>query len=121
MPAPALRELAPEAIVRLEEDDPAVVLLDQRRLPQETVELRCRSAGEVAEAIRSMAVRGAPAIGVAAAYGLARAARRGPGRGRAPARRLEADRGQPPLGAGGPPRRPDPRAGPGPAPPRGRA
>jgi len=77
MPAPALGELAPEAIVRLEEDGPAVVLLDQRRLPQETVELRCRSAAEVAEAIRAMAVRGAPAIGVAAAYGLALAALRG--------------------------------------------
>jgi methylthioribose-1-phosphate isomerase len=53
-------------IVRLEAD--AVVLLDQRRLPDEEVELRCRSASEVAEAIRTLAVRGAPAIGVAAAY-----------------------------------------------------
>jgi methylthioribose-1-phosphate isomerase len=53
------------------------VLLDQRRLPDEEVELRCRSAAEVAEAIRTMAIRGAPAIGVAAAYGLALAARSG--------------------------------------------
>jgi methylthioribose-1-phosphate isomerase len=67
--------LSPEAIVRLEED--AVVLLDQRRLPDEEVELRCRSAAEVAEAIRTLAVRGAPAIGVAAAYGYALAAARG--------------------------------------------
>jgi methylthioribose-1-phosphate isomerase len=67
--------LAPERIVRLEED--AVVLLDQRELPDEEVELRCCSAAEVAEAIRAMAIRGAPAIGVAAAYGLALAARRG--------------------------------------------
>jgi methylthioribose-1-phosphate isomerase len=66
--------LAPERIVRLEEDVPAVVLLDQRRLPGEVVEVRCSSAGEVAEAIRSMVVRGAPAIGVAAAYGMALAA-----------------------------------------------
>jgi methylthioribose-1-phosphate isomerase len=54
-----------------------VVLLDQRRLPDEVVELRCESAGELADAIRQLAVRGAPAIGVAAAYGYALAARRG--------------------------------------------
>jgi len=53
------------------------VLLDQRRLPDEVVELECRSAAEVAEAIRTLAVRGAPAIGVAAAYGYALAAARG--------------------------------------------
>jgi methylthioribose-1-phosphate isomerase len=51
-----------------------VVLLDQRRLPAEEVELECGSAGEVASAIRTLAVRGAPAIGVAAAYGYALAA-----------------------------------------------
>ncbi|HEU5490025.1 MAG TPA: S-methyl-5-thioribose-1-phosphate isomerase, partial [Gaiellaceae bacterium] len=55
----------------------AVVLLDQRRLPEEEIELRCGSAAEVAEAIRTLAIRGAPAIGVAAAYGLALAATRG--------------------------------------------
>jgi methylthioribose-1-phosphate isomerase len=54
-----------------------VVLLDQRRLPDEEVELACTSAAEVAEAIATMAIRGAPAIGVAAAYGLALAALRG--------------------------------------------
>jgi methylthioribose-1-phosphate isomerase len=53
------------------------VLLDQRRLPDEEVELECGSAAQVAEAIRSMAVRGAPAIGIAAAYGFALAAARG--------------------------------------------
>jgi len=53
------------------------MLLDQRRLPDEVVEVSCGSAAEVAEAIRSMAIRGAPAIGVAAAYGLALAALRG--------------------------------------------
>ncbi len=73
--AAAGRDLAPERIVRLEQD--AVVVLDQRRLPEEEVELRCRDAGELAEAIRTLAVRGAPAIGVAAAYGLALAAARG--------------------------------------------
>ena len=70
-------ELAPEAIVRLDEPVPAVVLLDQRQLPDEEVELACGSAAEVADAIRTMVVRGAPAIGVAAAYGLALAALRG--------------------------------------------
>jgi methylthioribose-1-phosphate isomerase len=54
-----------------------VVVLDQRRLPDEDIELRCASAAEVADAIRTLAVRGAPAIGVAAAYGLALAASRG--------------------------------------------
>ena len=70
-------ELEPEQIVRLEDDGPAVVLLDQRRLPDEVVEVRCATAAEVAVAIRDMAVRGAPAIGIAAAYGLALAALRG--------------------------------------------
>jgi methylthioribose-1-phosphate isomerase len=67
--------MEPSQIVRLEDD--AVVLLDQRRLPDEEVELRCRSTAEVADAIRTLAIRGAPAIGVAAAYGLALAAVRG--------------------------------------------
>ena len=67
--------LEPEQIVRLEDD--CVVVLDQRRLPDEEVDLVCRSAEEVAEAIRTLAVRGAPAIGIAAAYGYALAARRG--------------------------------------------
>src|SRR5207249_763422 len=71
------RNLDPEDIVRYEEDGPRVVLLDQRRLPEEVVELVCTSAAEVASAIREMAIRGAPAIGVAAAYGLALAAERG--------------------------------------------
>ena len=64
--------LAPQRIIRLEPGQ--VVLLDQRRLPDEEVELVCRSAAEVAEAIRTLAVRGAPAIGIAAAYGYALAA-----------------------------------------------
>jgi methylthioribose-1-phosphate isomerase len=54
-----------------------VVVLDQRRLPEEEVELWCITASEVADAIRTLAIRGAPAIGVAAAYGLALAAQRG--------------------------------------------
>jgi methylthioribose-1-phosphate isomerase len=70
-----MRDLSPDEILRLEPG--AVVVLDQRRLPDEEVELRCASAAEVAEAIRTLAVRGAPAIGVAAAYGYALAAERG--------------------------------------------
>jgi methylthioribose-1-phosphate isomerase len=51
--------------------DGAVVMLDQRRLPEEEIYLRLTEAGEVADAIRDMAIRGAPAIGVAAALGIA--------------------------------------------------
>src|ERR687898_2555250 len=69
------RELGPRDIIRLEED--RVVLLDQRRLPDEVRYLECRSAAEVAEAIRTLAVRGAPAIGIAAAYGYALAGAQG--------------------------------------------
>ncbi len=47
------------------------MILDQRRLPDTEVELVCRSSAEVVEAIRDMAVRGAPAIGIAGAYGYA--------------------------------------------------
>jgi methylthioribose-1-phosphate isomerase len=52
-------------------EDGAVLLLDQRRLPAEEVYLRCADATAVAQGIREMAVRGAPAIGVAAAFGIA--------------------------------------------------
>ena len=45
-------------------------LVDQRRLPAEFVKLQCRDTGQLYEAIKTLAVRGAPAIGVAAAYGL---------------------------------------------------
>ena len=67
-------DLAPDRILRLEPD--AVVVLDQRRLPDEEVELACESAAEVADAIRTLAVRGAPSIGIAAAYGYTLAAAR---------------------------------------------
>lgn len=53
------------------EDDGVLYLVDQRRLPDALVEYSCRSAGEVAFAIREMVVRGAPAIGAVAAIGLA--------------------------------------------------
>jgi methylthioribose-1-phosphate isomerase len=51
--------------------DGVVVMLDQRRLPEHEVYLRLGNAEEVAAAIRDMAIRGAPAIGVAAALGIA--------------------------------------------------
>jgi methylthioribose-1-phosphate isomerase len=53
-----------------------VRILDQRRLPQEVRYLDCRDASSVAQAIRTMAIRGAPAIGVAAAMGIALAAKK---------------------------------------------
>jgi methylthioribose-1-phosphate isomerase len=57
-------------------DDGALHVLDQRRLPAEEVWLRCERPEQVADAIRAMAVRGAPAIGLAAAYGMALAGER---------------------------------------------
>jgi len=51
--------------------DNRVVILDQRQLPEEEVYLECPNASAVAEAIKTMAIRGAPAIGIAAAMGLA--------------------------------------------------
>lgn len=51
-------------------DGDALKLIDQRWLPDEHVYCRCRSADEVAAAIRDMVVRGAPAIGIAAAFGV---------------------------------------------------
>ena len=51
--------------------DDGVVMIDQRRLPREEAYVTCRDYREVAEAIRSMVIRGAPAIGVAAAMGVA--------------------------------------------------
>lgn len=51
-------------------------LLDQRKLPFEEVWIDCRNADEVAQAIRDLVVRGAPAIGIAAAWGIVLAAQR---------------------------------------------
>src|SRR5690625_1052781 len=53
----------------------ALELLDQRRLPFETTYVSCSSSDEVADAIRELVVRGAPAIGIAAAWGAVLAAR----------------------------------------------
>jgi methylthioribose-1-phosphate isomerase len=59
-------------------DGDRLVLLDQTLLPVHEVEKPCASWQEVADAIRTLVVRGAPAIGVAAAFGVALAARRSP-------------------------------------------
>src|SRR6266540_5210900 len=52
-------------------EDDAVVMIDQRKLPTQEVYVRCQTAAEVARAIKTMVIRGAPAIGVAAALGIA--------------------------------------------------
>jgi methylthioribose-1-phosphate isomerase len=62
-------------VATVEYVDGVVRLLDQRRLPTEEVFIDCRAYQEVAEAIKTLAVRGAPAIGVTAALGLAVGAR----------------------------------------------
>src|SRR5499427_3333566 len=52
-------------------EDDAVVMIDQRKLPAQEIYVRCKTAAEVARAIKTMVIRGAPAIGVAAAMGIA--------------------------------------------------
>ncbi len=56
--------------------DDAVVMVDQRKLPTREVYVTCKTPNEIAKAIKTMVVRGAPAIGVSAAYGLALSVRR---------------------------------------------
>jgi methylthioribose-1-phosphate isomerase len=58
-------------IETIEWTDTGVVMIDQRRLPVEESYVTCRTYQEVADAIREMVIRGAPAIGVAAAMGVA--------------------------------------------------
>jgi methylthioribose-1-phosphate isomerase len=55
----------------IEWTDDAVVMVDQRKLPAEEIYVRCTTAQDVAKAIKTMVIRGAPAIGVSAAMGLA--------------------------------------------------
>src|ERR671935_1484449 len=52
-------------------ENDGVVMIDHRKLPAEEVYVRCKTAAEVGRAIKSMVIRGAPAIGVAAAMGIA--------------------------------------------------
>jgi len=58
-----------QAVKWIGDIDGYLELIDQRRLPVEFVRLQCRDVDQLAEAIKTLAVRGAPAIGVAAAYG----------------------------------------------------
>jgi methylthioribose-1-phosphate isomerase len=60
-----------QALQTIAEDDGAIVILDQTRLPSETAFVHLHSLDQVADAIRSMQVRGAPLIGATAAYGVA--------------------------------------------------
>ena len=60
-------ELLPRSIIA---EAKQLRILDQRRLPLETAYLDCTTTDSVIEAIKTLAVRGAPAIGLAAAYGL---------------------------------------------------
>jgi len=64
-------KIPPEAVETLRWHDGRLELIDQRILPERLEYLACRSALETAESIRAMVVRGAPAIGCAAAYGVA--------------------------------------------------
>lgn len=68
--------IRPPEAVRWAEDGRAVDIIDQTQLPEREVRLFLRSADEVVEAIAMLRVRGAPAIGIAAAMGLAVEARR---------------------------------------------
>ena len=61
--------------------DVAIIMVDQRKLPAQEIYVRCRTAPEVAKAIRTMVIRGAPAIGVAAAYGIALGMKRSTAKG----------------------------------------
>src|SRR5574341_1145733 len=56
--------------------DDDIVMVDQRKLPAAEVYVTCRSVNDVAKAIKAMVIRGAPAIGVCAAMGLALGAAR---------------------------------------------
>jgi methylthioribose-1-phosphate isomerase len=58
-----------------------IVMVDQRKLPGQEIYVRCRTAQEVAKAIRTMVIRGAPAIGVSAAMGIALGMRRSTAKG----------------------------------------
>jgi len=60
----------------IEWKDDAVVMIDQRKLPASEVYVTCKTAADVAKAIKTMVIRGAPAIGVAAAMGIALGMRR---------------------------------------------
>ena len=82
-------------------DGDAIVMIDQRKLPVTEIYVTCRTANEVAKAIKTMVIRGAPAIGVCAAMGIALGVRaaRPPARSSSPpsSSRLRADGGTRPT------------------------
>ncbi|THA68776.1 S-methyl-5-thioribose-1-phosphate isomerase [Streptomyces sp. A0642] len=77
--SPVGSEPAALPVLRWDEppEGPVLVLLDQTRLPGEEAELACTDVPALVEAIRTLAVRGAPLLGIAGAYGVALAAARG--------------------------------------------
>jgi len=62
-------DMVVQAVKWIGDVDGFLELIDQRRLPAEFIKLQCRNVEQLCEAIKTLAVRGAPAIGVAAAYG----------------------------------------------------
>jgi methylthioribose-1-phosphate isomerase len=60
-----------EMLPTIEWKDDVIVMVDQRKLPSAEVYVQCKTAQDVAKAIKTMVIRGAPAIGVAAAMGIA--------------------------------------------------
>ena len=62
-------------------EDGEVVMVDQRKLPTQEIYVRCKTANDVARAIKTMVIRGAPAIGVAAAMGIALGMRKNTAKG----------------------------------------
>jgi methylthioribose-1-phosphate isomerase len=65
----------------IEWQNDVVIMVDQRKLPSQELYVRCRTPQEVARAIRTMVIRGAPAIGVAAAMGIALGVKRSKAKG----------------------------------------
>jgi methylthioribose-1-phosphate isomerase len=75
IPHPAPLSGASYSAMELSPDNDEVLMLDQRLLPHEETYLRLRTAADVARSITEMVVRGAPAIGISAGYGMVLAAR----------------------------------------------
>lgn len=75
IPAQSVPERAFDRVRAVEWTGDALKLIDQRQLPEREVYVRLKTVAGVAQAIRDMVVRGAPAIGIAAAYGVVLAAR----------------------------------------------
>ena len=88
----ALQEVTHIDNVRLGEDGKSVVILDQTQLPNRTIYETLRTAEELYTAIKTLQVRGAPAIGICAGYGLGALARQSAGTSRRAVGRLPPER-----------------------------